>query len=799
MPKNHVSAVVRSLMRHKLYTMANLGGLMTAISACLIIFLYTSSELNYDRFHEHGEQVYRLTLEGYREGRVVYQRAKTYGFIAPELSAAFPEIKSACRLINLQGIMGNQIMRYGDAVFAEEKMYYTDASFFDVFSFRLIEGDPAEALTRPYTAVITKSAAKKYFGKTDPMRKMIELSGSRLFQITGVMADIPENSHLRFTFLLSFASIRTESYMLSWADFLTYLRLDPAQDPAAFMAKLDAFPVIQEHLGPQEISYKMGLQPLFSIHLHSHLTGEAEINGSAAITYGLIIVALLILVIAWINYINLSAVHTFERAKEIGMRKILGAGRRDLIVQFLAESGMLISAAVVLSLFATELLLPLVSGITGYRPDLYTLDRPDVWIGLILVFVSGNVLVSLYPAFMVSAFRPVRILKGLQTGGAGRWTYRKLLIIAQFIISVVLIVITVTVFKQISYMRSQELGINISRTIIIKAPGVENKDQTARMKTYRSVLEASAGIRSVTLSSNIPGRESTWGSGIRLLGTSEVDAVGAVFIGIDYDYIPAYDLKIIAGRGFSEAFPSDRGSVLLNETAARVLGFDRPEKIINEQVIAWRETAYRVVGVIKDHHMRSLQYDFKPTVYFLRPDGGNFISVKTASARTAEIIGFIEKQFRDLFPGNPFEYFFLNEYFGKQYRAEQNYGKIFMIFTVLAVFIACLGLFALSAYAAIRRTREISIRKILGASVTRILFILSKDFMLLVCIATIIALPPALYLSREWLSNYAYRMQLSWEVLIFPVLGVLVIAFITTGVQAMRTALRNPVHTLRQE
>lgn len=797
---SHLKLAWRNLSRQKLHSLVSIGGLAVGMAVCIIILLFVDFELSYDDFHARADRLCRVRLDGYREGVQILGRAKVFGFIGPELKEAYPEVSEQARLINLQGIMGNLVMSRGAVSFVEEKMYYADPAFLRMFSFSLREGDPDLALAEPRTAVLTESTARKYFGDESALGKTLVMNGREDYLVTGILEDVPPNSHLKFDFLLSFATIRSEKYMLGWADFFTYLLLDPGVEPVRFNAKLEESDILAGRFGEERPgeTYRLALQSLRDIHLRSHLEAEAEANGSAATTYGLLVVALFVLVIAWINHVNLSISRSLDRAREVGVRKVVGARRSDLIKQFLLESCLINLIAALVSLLLVSLVLPIFGSLAGDSLSIAAPRNLGLWAILLGFLLLGGWLASVYPALLMSAFHPRRVLRVVSQSPGKALGPRRFLIVFQFSAAVVLIIGAWAVFRQVSFMRRQELGIDIDRTLIVKAPSLTDKTFEARFDVFKTGLLGQPDIRSITVSSNIPGRESTWGGSISPEGNPAKGVGNVDFVGIDFDFIEAYGLSLSAGRNFSPEFPSDKEAVLLNVEAVTRLGIPNPEEALGRRFVTWREAVSRVVGVVNDHHQLSLRHGQIPTVYFLRPRG-DFYSLKLSAQRLAGTIAAVEREYKRFFPGNPFDHFFLDDYFDRQYRADQRFGRVFGSFAGLAFLTACLGLFALAAYTAGRRIREIGIRKVLGASLWQLLALLSRDFLGLILIAVGISLPLAAFGIQKWLQNYAYRMKVGWDIFILPPLLVIVFALAIVVFQTLKAALVDPVESLRYE
>lgn len=804
MIQNYFKIAVRNLKKHKLFSLINFFGLTIGMAAGIIILLHVSFELSYDDFHEDSTDIYRVTMNESRDGVATTGRAKVYGFIAEDLQENFPEVMAAGRIINLSGIMGNFTMGYQDKQFALERAYYGDPSLFRIFSFKAEAGNLPQALAAPFSVVVTESFARKFFGEESPLGKTLIQNGGDAYQITAIIADIRENSHLQFECIFSLSSLEEEriwQYMPGWADWLTYIRLTPDTDPNIFLEKMTEANIVANHLNNASAngrSSSLDLQPLGDIHLYSHLEGEASVNGNATLTFSLLIIAFFILLIAWINYINLATARSMERAREVGIRKVVGAQRQGLIMQFVLESLLLNVIAAALAVLLVRDQLPFFAQLLGHPLEFSFYGQHLLWGILAMFFIAGVVLSSIYPAWVLSAHQPIAVLKGSLSRGRQTFSSRKALIIFQFAASIVLITMTAAIYQQINFMRSKSLGVNIDQTLIVAGPAVVGDDYISDVNGFRNDLTMQSAIKSTTVSTNIPGRESTWGGRIRLRNAESATPLGADFMGIDYNFIDAYEMRMLEGRAFSEEFPSDESAVILNESAARQLGFTDYTAAIGEVALGWRNREFEIIGVMADHHQLSLHEAMQPTVYFLRKTG-SFYSIKLQSNNIASTIEMIQARYDAHFPGNPFDFYFLDSYFDRQYRADYRFGQVFSLFSGLAILIACLGLFAFSAFTASRRTREVGIRKVLGASSTGIFQLLSKDFLRIILIAALFALPATLWLVNAWLENYAFRISPGLLLFTLPPLLVLMVALFTVSIQAVKSALINPVEALRHE
>jgi putative ABC transport system permease protein len=693
--------------------------------------------------------------------------------------------------------------------FSEEKVFYAELSFLKIFSFPLNKGFPESALEDPNTAVISESAARKYFRDENPIEKMIILTnqyGTHLCQITGVSKDVPGNSHIKFDFLISYNTLiqkRTQAaHYWGWNMFYTYLLLSPTADPQSLESKFPAF-VERHELSGDDYKREFILQPLRDIHLSSSLRWEPEGIGNARSVYFLTIIAVFIMLIAWVNTINLSTARSMTRAKEVGLRKVVGSRRLQLIRQFIYESVFVNILAVICGLGLVLLFLPFFNRLTGLPLSLS--QGAHAWFWLASAILLGAVLSAIYPALVLSSFRPVTVLRGLHSHSFKGINFRKGLVIFQFAISIILIVGTLTVYKQLSFMRNQDLGVNIEQTMALKIPGAMaySTDRVNRLK--RELLDYPF-IRAVSASSTIPGEEySNAASGIRPLNSDPEDGKRCFFITVDYEYFDFYGIELLAGRKFSKEFSTDMDAAILNEEAVKMFGYESPEKSLNQKLLlgGLGEQIIETVGVIKNYHHKSLKDSLQPVIFTLTegdPNGRNdYFSIKMDTQNISHTLSLVRDKWDKVFPGKPFEYFFINESFNNQYRSDQQFGNIFGLFAAFSVFISCLELFGLAAFMAEQRTKEIGIRRILGASASGIVFLLSKEFTKWVLIANIIAWPVAFYAMNRWLQNFAFRTSMGVGIFILSGLLAFLIAVITVSYQSIKIAITNPVDSLRYE
>lgn len=816
---NYLTIALRNLAKRKGFTLLNIFGLALGMACCLFILQYVRYERSYDRFHANAGSIYRLRLDAYQEGQLAWRSATVYPAFAPTMKRDFPEVQDACRLIDADCIMHNPKT---NVKFAEKKGYYADQSFLNMFSLSLIAGDIRTALSVPDKIIISESMARRYFGRTDALGENLVIKDPDIFQtyvVSGVFKDYPANSHLIIDYLISyptFSNLVTRTWRdtsnatetsWGWYDFYTYLQLKPGVDPTTFQAKFAAFTdkYINVRYKERKINFRneIDIIPMPDIHLHSNVNQEAEVNGNGRAVAILFVVALFILAIAWINYVNLSTSRSLERGREVGVRKVLGAMRGQLIRQFLAESVLLNLAAFALALAAVLLLMPAFSRFAGKDIPLNFLAGPQFWLPACGVLALGSLLAGLYPAFVLSGFRPVAVLKGQLKNAASGALLRRGLIIFQFAASIALIAGTLVVYNQIRFMRNQPLGIDIRQTLVVEgAQTVLDSLYMGSFEPFRNQVLRIPKVKSITASSNVPGNETYWTNGARLLGAGgEALRTHTLYnLGIDETFLDAYQINMAAGRFFSKASGDDtrHRTVLLNETAVKTFGFSKPEEALNRRLGRGNDTL-TIVGVVSDFHQEGLQKAINPVAFMFRPDSRSFYSLKMETTDAQQTLAAIKSAWNEHFPNDPFNYFFLDESFNKQYEADIRFGRVFSLFAVLAILVACLGLLGLAGYQIVQRTKEIGIRKVLGASTAGIIGLLSRDFVLLLLLAFAIATPLAWYFMEQWLSHFAYRINMGWWVFAAAGLTAVTVAFLTVGIQGMRAALANPVRALRSE
>lgn len=806
MIKSYLTSAFRNFFKHKTFTFLNIVGLSLGIAASLLILQYVKYEKSFDTFHSKAHDIYRVQYNGWQNGKLRFECAAAVPAVGPALQNNFPEVLRFTRLFPVSGVMAYESPDKGLVSFLENKMQMVDSSVFDIFDFQLLKGNKEEVLTGPNKVVISERAVKKYFGDQDPIGKTLIWNGEHRFEVTGVFADVPDNSHIKFDFMISFQTLvnlagPSAETAWGWYDFNTYVLLKPGTDVKALQSKWDNYVYNARHEDWEKRNQKQEfiLQPMLDIHLYANLLQESqpEERGDGKAVYALSFIALFILIIAWVNYINLATAKSFERANEVGVRKVMGAVKNQLVYQFLSESFLINLLSAAFAVTVVWAIWPFFTDLTGRPIPLAYLLQQDFWIMLVILFSVGAILSGFYPALVLSSFKPASVLKGkvMRTNHGG--LLRKGLVVFQFVSSVVLIIGLLVVYEQLNFMKGQDLGIDINGTLVIKGPGAVDSTYSEKMESFKTEALRISGVKSMTASTNVPGDEIFWASGIRrMVGGPETDISGYT-VGIDHDYISSFNLKLAAGRSFDRNFTNERKSIILNRAMAEALDFDDPEKALGEKVI--QGDTFEIVGVLENYHQMSLKEAVTPLVFRYTPNFSNFYAFKIEGADAKDVLASLQGPWNSFFPGNPLDYFYLDQFFNRQYESDKQFGRIFAIFTMLAIFIACLGLFGLASFLTIQRTKEIGIRKVLGSTVPNIVILLSREFLLLVIIANFIAWPLAWWLMSNWLQGFPYRIEINPILFVGAGLGVLLIAFLSVGFQTLKAAMINPAKTLKYE
>lgn len=800
--KNYLTILVRSLLRNKFSAILNFVGLALGMACYLLIFHYATFELSFDRFHENSDRIVRLQRNVYQENQLKLNSAATSMNVGPAMTAEYPEIQAVARVSRFP----DNVVTYRDKTYVNERIMAADQGLFDIFSFKLVKGSRADALTQPNRVLITQTLARKYFGDEDPIGKFLKISNRRGqydCMVNGVLRDVPANSSLRFDMMVSFPTLWNASQS-DWiyAQFYTYFLLAPGSDAAALETKLPAFidKYIVKHV-PLATNWKYFLQPLDQIYLYSDLMYDTD-NGNGSVVYFLLLIAFLILVISWINYTNLSTSQAIERAREVGVRKVLGSHRVQLIKQFLLESFLTGLLPVVLAVVLVMVLMPHMRALVGKEIPLYLAYDARFWVHLLVLYAIGSFLSGLYPAFVLSGFRPITFLKRSklsQTSG-GR-LLKKSLVGFQLTASTVLLILSAIVYLQVQFMRTSDLGIDISNVVAVKLPPIPaNADYMKNLTAFQTELKQYPAIRGVSGSSHIPGSDPRFR---RLVWkTTEKATTGKVqsVIFIDDEFVPTYGLEMAAGRNFSQEFGTDSANVLVNQQALKVLGYQNQESALNQEISIWAlPGTYRIVGVVKDYHHQSLKNGQTPIVFLYNPRFKSYYSVNFAADAPADTMSIVREKWNAVFPGFPFEYTFLKEHFDNQYKTDRQFGGVLGIFVMLVLIVTCLGLLGLAYFNALQKNREIGIRKTMGAGVSDILVLLTKDFIKLTVTGMILAWPVAYYLASRWLADYAYRVPMPWAVFLLAGVVIGAVTLLTMGYHTAAAAVANPVDALRDE
>lgn len=807
MIKNYLAIAIRSFLKHKSFTFLNIVGLSLGMVASLLILQYVKYERSYDVFHSKAKDIYRVNYNQWQNGKLRFECAAAVPAVGPALKNNFPEVVRFTRLFPVSGIASYNSPMRGVISFREEKMQIADSSVFEVFDIKLLSGDKIQSLAGPGKAVLSQRAVKKYFADEDPIGKTISWDGNRKFEVTGVFENLPENTHIKFDFLFSYATLNQETRNESetawgWYDFNTYVLLRPGTDYKALQAKWDQWlqKTREEDWKKYNSKQVFELQPLLDIHLGKVLLQESqpEERGNADSVYSLSAIAFFILIIAWVNYINLATAKSFERANEVGVRKVMGAQKDQLMKQFLSEAFLVNLFAASLSVLAVWLLWPVFSNLSGRTIPIQYLMQSSFWLLVGGLFLVGSVLAGLYPALVLSGFKPITVLKGKVMRDPGGNLLRKGLVVFQFVASVILISGSIIVYQQLHFMRGQDLGVNINQTLVIKGPGVvvDSLFKNALEGMKAEVLQI-PGVKSMTGSSNVPGDEIFWANGIRKLTANVQGNMSGYIVGMDHDYVDAFGLKVIEGRNFDPSI-NGRKSVILNRAMATALDFKDAKRAIGEKVIQGRDTL-EIIGVLENYHQMSLKEQVTPLVYRYTPQFAQFLSFKLETSNYQNVLSQMQKIWETHFPGNPMDHFFLDQFFNRQYDQDKRFGQIFGLFTMLAIFVACLGLFGLASFMTLQRTKEIGIRKALGSTSSQVILLLSKGFIQLVLIANLIAWPLAWYVMDNWLQTFPYRISINPILFLLAGLGVVIIAFASVGLQTFKAARVNPALTLKNE
>jgi putative ABC transport system permease protein len=806
MIRNILLVTYRNLVKNKVYTIINITGLALGMAAFILICAYVNFEKSFDRQHPDANNIYRVESQFYKGDNLTDSWPTSTNGYAPAMKVNFPEIASYTR-INWNN--SERVIKYNNVKFREEHACFADSNFFNFFAYPLLQGDKFTALNSVNSAVISESAAKKYFGNANALGKVLDVStlnNTLHCMVTGVFKNLPPNSTMKFTMLISWANT-PEFAKNFWYqhESYTFVKLKPHTNVPALEAR---FPALAERYktGPslKELKWAIHLVPLADIHLNPAKPYEIEAKGNRFAVSFLSIISYVILLIACINYINLATTKSVDRAREVGIRKVSGARAPQLVMQFLTESVFInitaLLVAVILVVTARYGLLHYLYGAGSYG----LLFTGSLLSKITAVFMSSILLSGIYPATVLARMKPIAVLKGRFAFSKSGVLLRRGMVAFQFMASVLLIAATFAVYRQIVYMSSQNTGVNINQTIVIKTP-VNTPDYDRKIAAFKNTLLGFSGVKAVTISGAVPGKEIGMFLANRRFGAPKSEERTYEMLKADHDFMQAYGMQLIAGRAFDKSRPADSVGVVMNESAVKQFGFASAQDAVGKKV--WVETIdnrpEEIIGVIKDYHQLSLQQKYTPLILFMDPAlswiPASYFSIKVNQNNMPQMVDHLKTSWNSSFPESSFDFFFLDDFYNRQYQQDTQFGHLFTLFSSLAIFIACIGLFGLTAYSAARRTKEIGVRKVLGASVQSIISLLTWDVIKLILVSSLVAMPLAYIFISEWLNRYAFRVQLTWWQFVLPVFALVAIAVVTTFYLTFRAALANPTSSLRNE
>ncbi|MFC2157942.1 ABC transporter permease [Acidobacteriota bacterium] len=787
MLKNYLLVTLRNIRKNSTFSFLNIIGLAIGMTAFILIVLYVQFELSFDTHFKNTDRIYRIVRDG---------RTFTPPPLGPELAAKIPEVETVARLIR----SSNTLISIDQDNFLEEDFYWAEPETFKIFSIPFIYGDPTSALNDPSAIVLSRSTAEKYFGNEDPIGKVLTVNENLSFNVSGVFEDIPANTHFGMDVIVPFeTSFRdTNIDITSWMSnyCYTYFLLHEGADPQALAEKLHPVieaPLFKAYGAPEPYPKLYFPQPITEIHLHSHRMQEIQLNNDIRYIILFASIAFLILFIACINYMNLATARSLRRAREVGMRKVVGAQKGQLISQFLGESVVMAALAMALAIFMVNMALPSFNSLVERHLGFNPIQNPQLFLGLALITLFVGVLAGSYPAMRMSGFKPISVLSGVFSRSTRGSSLRNVLVLIQFSITIILIVCTLAVRDQLKYIKNMDVGYTKEQIITLPVRGTSLRRNIQSIKTE---LLQSPNITAVSASARLPNDIDTF-TGRDWIGRETQEPITIFYNTADYDYIDLFGIQIVEGRNFSRDFPSDaKGAFLVNETAVKVAEWDT---VLGREMTHYNGRTGQIVGVMKDFHLRSLHSPIEPLYVMLNTRSFSNIAVKVNTSNIPGTIDYMEGVIKRFSPNYPFSYSFFDEVFERAYFTEQRLGRIFSAFAVLAIFIACLGLFGLTAFAAEQRTKEIGIRKVLGATDSKIFLLLSKEFIRWVLLANIFAWPIAYYAMNKWLQNFTYRIEIG--ILAFLISGgiALLIAYLTVSYQSVKSALTNPVDSLRYQ
>ena len=803
MLRNYFTTAFRGLIKNKIFSAINIIGLAIGIAACLLISLYVNYELAYDKHVDNIDNLYRVLYERESETGEKVQFASASPTVGPVITEKFPEIEKFARAYRIEGILS-----FDNILFREKNMLWAEPNFLELFSYEMIYKSSDSLLSEPNTMLISEKISNKYFGDKNPTDKILKLNGNQAFKIVGVYKSQPSNMHFDANILLSYINWdnqlgeNVKSFGWVYSGFYTYVKLKNGTQINEINKKIEDF--INEELGEFMELYKLKiaykLQPVKDIHLTSHFMHELKANGNKNSIIFLYIISWFIIGIAWINFVNLLTISSIKRSSEISLRKVLGGTSPQLIKQFLLESLLINSIALLFAFVFIEASFPFFSRLTDIPQHYIIWNKIWFWQNVVLIFLVGTLLAGSYPVWGILSKKIAATLKVGFTGSKRTIILRKALVIFQFFMAAILIAGTISVYQQLQFLKSKESGINKSDILIINTPRVGSEDIINQRKAFKEEITKYPFVKGIAFSSVTPGMHNMFNrGGIYKFGDDPITGKNYRITEVDNNFANVYSNIFIEGKNFTKDRKAEASSVIINQAASELLGFENPQKAIGEKILI-RGIENTIIGVIENFHQESPRLDFEPQIFRLAQRYNGYFSIKLANTNELKKIQkIIKKQYKVFFPGNPFEYFYLEDYYKQQYKSEVRFGKVFGVFSLLALFITMLGILSLSAFSAAQRRKEIGIRKVMGSNINQILILLSKNYILLLLISFVLAVPVIYFALNKWLNNFANRMELSVWIFIIPIILVSVFSLITVAYQSIKTARDNPANSLRYE
>ena len=799
MIRSNVKNSLRIFFKSKLYSSINILSISSGLTIAMLILLYVKFELSYENKNPISDRVVRITMDYLSGKTLVEQVCQTYHPSGPRIASEFSEVTDFTRAYPIE----ESIIKVGDDFFREPRIYAVDPAFFNLFSYPLLQGDPGTVFSNPFEVVLTESQALAYFKRKDVVGESLRISGfDKDFKVSGIIRDNPPNTHLKFKILISYSSIKAafgeKRFLWNNNTTYTYLLLSHPNQYENFLVNLRAFND-RLHKENKILNEKIVAQPVRNIHLYSHKTEEAEQNGDATSVFFLLGVAIMVILIAVVNYINLSTSKSLDRAKEVGIRKVVGASLSQLKVQFFTESFIINLFAGLVAIGLMLVSLPAFRNMSGLPSDFHFWNDLIFWCTITSIIVISTLVSGIFPAFILSSFKPLQVLKGKFSHSAKGTILRKALVIFQFSITIFLLIQTYVTERQLSYMRGKELGLDIERTIVVLSP--DDNSQRQNYQLFKNELLMHTEFQSVTLSHSVPGQPSSKMSstnvGVDLINATEEQSFNFYINFIDADFIPAMRMELKVGENF-HAENQGQEKILVNEEAIKIWGIHRPEEAINQAITLWGKQR-TIIGVVKNFHQGSAGTAYIPMIFIHNAANAKLASIRTQSGNIQKHLDSVKEIYESFFPNSPFNFFFLDQEFDKQYRNEERFQQVFGTLTGFAVLIACLGLFGLVSFTVANKTKEIGVRKVLGASITQIICLLSKDFIALLLIAMTISISITYFLIQSWLEKYTFRIDLSIWFFVGPTMGVLMLSVLIVFLKTFQVSSANPADSLRDE